>query len=184
MITKDELELLKGISAKDIKKYRPDLFSDYKKEKTYIEKTVSTETNNGNKDRASFLFVLLIFAIEVALFFGVMFYDHDLITPGRIVHYVIFICGGMSCIWGYLPNGKLNIRNQVFVFSIIPLCEFFLIQLLGLSNWWGLLFFFVYAVILGIKFDMDFEEGTSSRSYNSGRYTEAFLTGIIKGLFR
>lgn len=184
MLTKDELEILNRISSKDIKKYRPDLFSDNKKDKTYTEKEVPAKTSNGSKDRASFLFVLFIFAIEVALFFGAMFYDYELITGGRAAHYILFICGGMASIWGYLPDGKLSIKSQVLVFSIIPLCEFMLIQLLGLSNWWGVLLFFVYAIILSKIFDMDFDDGTSYRPSNAEKYKEAFLTGLLKGLFR
>lgn len=155
MITNDELELLKGISVKDIKKYRPDLFSDNKKEKTYTEKEMPSKTSNGSKDRASFLFVFLFFVTEIALLLGVMFYDFELLPDDRLIHYLA-LTWGMSVLWCCLPDGKLKKSGQIIVFSIIPLCEFVIVQLLGICDLWGLLFLFVYAVFLIIKYDLDF----------------------------
>ena len=158
MIKQEELEILKRISDKDIKKYRPELFSNNEKEKNYKERKLSNEKKDDSKDRASFSFVLLVFTIEIALLLGVLFFNSELITTGRMIHYLLFICGLMCALWGYLPNGKLKIKSQLFVFAIIPLCEFVFVQLLGISNWWGVLFIFVYIVLLAYIFDMDFDD--------------------------
>ena len=73
MIKQEELEILKRISDKDIKKYRPELFSNNEKEKNYKERKLSNEKKDDSKDRASFSFVLLVFTIEIALLLGVLF---------------------------------------------------------------------------------------------------------------
>ena len=137
-----------------------------------------------SKYKAPFLLVLLIFVIEVALLFGTMFYDYELITLGRTVHYLMFVCGGMCALWGYLPDGKLTIKYQILFFTIIPLCEFFLVQLLGISNWWGVLFYFVYGAILGILFDMDFEDDSPTRHRESGEFGAALFEGFMRGLLK
>lgn len=184
MIKQEELEILKRISDKDIKKYRPELFSNNEKEKNYKERKLSNEKKDDSKDRASFSFVLLVFTIEIALLLGVLFFNSELITTGRMIHYLLFICGLMCALWGYLPNGKLKIKSQLFVFAIIPLCEFVFVQLLGISNWWGVLFIFVYIVLLAYIFDMDFDDDPPSGSNNSGKFKEALLMGLISGLMK
>ena len=102
----------------------------------------------------------------------------------QMIHYLLFICGLMCALWGYLPNGKLKIKSQLFVFAIIPLCEFVFVQLLGISNWWGVLFIFVYIVLLAYIFDMDFDDDPPSGSSNSGKFKEALLMGLISGLMK
>lgn len=142
------------------------------------------KTGGISKYRAPFLIVLLIFVIEVALFAITMFYNDELITMGRAVHYVMFVCGGMCALWGYLPDGKLTMKYQILFFSIIPLFEFILVQLLGISNWWGILFYFVYGAILGKKFDMDFEDDSPTGHGGTGEFGASLFEGFMRGILK
>jgi hypothetical protein len=96
----------------------------------------------------------------------------------------MFICGGMCGLWGYLPDGKLTMKYQILFFAVIPLCEFILVQLLGISNWWGVLFYFVYAAILGNIFDMDFENDSPTGHGRSGEFGAALFEGFMRGLLK
>ena len=182
MLTKEEKDILNRLSADDIKKYRPDIFSEEDEELSCKANNLSeneAEQNIDAKAAPGCLFLLIVFGIEVAALMAVLLINHKLLTYGRIYHYC-FLLWVSLWVWSCLPEGKLTKKGQIIVFTVIPLVEFMLVQVLGISNWWGMLFVIVYPVVIAQIFDIDLNDGGSS-SGSTGKYTNKFIGSAIKG---
>lgn len=182
MPTKEEIELLKNMSVDDIKKYRPDL--NVKANKA-IKQDSSIKSDDVDatslKKRAGCGTYFLISSIAIVLLFMIIVIDHDIITSGRMYHY-LFLWGIMSLLWFELPDGQLSSKGQFVVFVAIPVIEFITVQLLGISNWFGLLFIIIYGAILCIVYKIDLNDGDSS--YSSGKTAGKILGSTMKGAIK
>lgn len=122
--------------------------------------------------------------IEIALLFLALLLDiliHlPLYTFGRFLHYFL-LCFMMLLVWSGLANGKLKQIYQILFFAIIPNIEFFLINFMGYSNLWGLLFLAIYCGILSAIFDIDLNNGGS---FGVSGYSNKIIKSAIKGLSR
>ena len=118
------------------------------------------------------------FALLIVAFVLDIYLKLPLITMGRVIHYV---CLGylMLWIWSNLYEGRIEQRWQLLFFALIPNIEFFAINILGLSNWWGILFLLVYSIVLSIIYDIDTNNGGSSGARGHGN---KFIKSAIKGL--
>ena len=134
-----------------------------------------------SKDKSGAL-LLIVTGVEVAFaviasVVGICFYL-PLLSYGRIIHYLI-LCYFMLWLWSSLYDGKIEQRWQLLFFALIPNIEFFAINILGLSNWWGILFLLVYSIVLSIIYDIDTNNGGSSGASGHGN---KFIKSAIKGL--
>lgn len=137
--------------------------------------------NMHSKDKSGAL-MLTVAGVEaafavIAFVVAICFYL-PLLSYGRIIHYMI-LGYFMLWLWSSLYDGRLEQRWQLLLFAIIPNIEFFLINILGISNWWGLLFLLVYSVVISIIFDIDTDNGGSS---GVGGYGNKVIKSAIKGL--
>ena len=134
-----------------------------------------------NKDVSAAL-MLIVVGIEFTIFIVAFVLDiclHlPLITTGRVIHY---FCLGyyMFLIWSGLSNGRIEQRWQLLLFAIIPNIEFFVINIMGHSNLWGLLFLAVYGGVIVAIFHIDLNSGSSS---GASGYGNKFIKSAIKGL--
>ena len=123
-----------------------------------------------------------ILGIELAVFLIAILLDiiiHlPLYTFGRLLHYFVLLYA-TSLVWSSLPEGKLSRLWQIILFSIIPLTEFFLLNILGYSNLWGLLFLALYHGILAVILDIDLSD--SSGGMEGGNFRK-IIKSAIKGL--
>ena len=184
MATKEQIEILKSLSVDDIKKYRPDLNVEAVED---ADKASLTESNNEDnsslKKRAGCGSFFLISFIVIALLFIFTFINPHAVTTGRLYHY-LFLWGMMSLLWFELPDGQLSPIGQFVVFVGIPFIEFILVQLLGISNGFGLLFIIIYGVILCLIYKIDLNDGNSSYSDSgtAGKLLGSAMKGAIKGM--
>ena len=134
-----------------------------------------------SKDNSGAL-MLIVAGVELTIFILAFVLDiclHlHLLTFGRIIHYVN-LNYMMLWLWSNLYDGKIEQRWQLLFFALIPNIELFAINILGLSNWWGILFLIVYSVVISIIFDIDTNNGGSS---GSSGYGNKLIKSAIKGL--
>lgn len=126
------------------------------------------------------LFILLFLSLLIDLIFQTNF--HDYYSEGQIVHYIWLILF-TSFLWWNLPDGKIVQPVQILLLFIIPISEFILLNISGISNWWGLFFIYIYYLILVIVLDYDLDSYSSSHS-NNGELSAKFFESLVKGLFR
>lgn len=95
-----------------------------------------------------------------------------------MIHY--FCLGYMMLwLWSNLYEGRIEQRWQLLLFAIIPNIEFFVINIIGYSNLWGLLVLAVYGGIISAIFNIDLNNGGSS---GSSGYSNKIIKSVIKGL--
>lgn len=118
-----------------------------------------------------FTIFIMAFALDICLHL-------PLITYGRMIHY--FCLGYMMLwLWSNLYEGRIEQRWQLLLFAIIPNIEFFVINIIGYSNLWGLLVLAVYGGIISAIFNIDLNNGGSS---GSSGYSNKIIKSVIKGL--
>lgn len=125
-------------------------------------------------------FLLLIVPLLIDIIFQPKFYVYY--SFGRIIHF-IYLVPSMSFLWWNLPNGKIIKPVQILLFFVIPISEFILINISGISNWWGMLYICVYYLILIFALDYDLDIYSSSHS-NNGELSAKFFESLVKGLLR
>lgn len=134
-----------------------------------------------DKSLSSRLFFTVL-SIELAIFFMALlldlFFNVPLYTFGRLLHYFVLLYG-TALAWSGLPEGKLSKFWQVLLFSIIPLTEFFLINMLGYSNLFGVLFIALYIGILCSFFGIVL---TNPSNGNGSGFSEKIIKSALKGL--
>lgn len=181
MASREEIEILKKISSDDIKKYRPDLFSSHS-DIPYLNEDDEISTDESSKKHAGCGIYIIISLVLIGLLFILIPIAPNLFTQGRIYHYLM-LWGMMSLLWFQLPDGELTARGQLVIFCIIPLLEFLFIQLLGISNWWGLLFIIAYGVIISIKYNIDLNDNNPPISgATTGKIIGSVIKGSVKGM--
>lgn len=118
-----------------------------------------------------FALLVVAFVLDICL-------KLPLITMGRVIHYV---CLGylMLWIWSNLYEGRIEQRWQLLLFALIPNIEFFVINIIGYSNLWGILFLAVYGGIISAILNIDINNGGSSGASGHGN---KFIKSAIKGL--
>ena len=142
---------------------------------------MSFSLNNKNISKTLMLTVvaLEVTALVIAFFLDICL-NIPLITNGRISHYILLVYL-MLLIWSNLYSEKIEQKWQLLIFAIIPNIEFFLINYLGYSNLWGLLFLGIYGSILSSIFDVNLSNGGSSWG---NIYVNKIIKSVIKGLRR
>lgn len=134
-----------------------------------------------DKSLSSRLFFTVL-GLELAIFFIALLLDllcHvPLYTFGRLLHYFVLVYFTFLA-WSGLTEGKLSKFWQVLLFSIIPLTEFFLINMLGYSNLWGYLFLVLYIGILCSFLGIDL---TNPSNGNGSGFSGKIIKSAIKGL--
>lgn len=138
-----------------------------------------------NSKKVSTALCFTVFGIEIALLFLALFVHYifhiHLITEGRVIHYLI-LNAAMLMVWESLLDDQIEQKYQIVLFAFIPLMEIIVINFLGISNGWGLLFALLYCLILGFLFDFKMDDGSSSSGRTTGKIIGKMLGSTIKDL--
>ena len=135
------------------------------------------------KSKSGVLFFSVIgfeVAFLVVVFILDIYFHLSLYTFGRFMHFFI-LCYFTLLLWSGLPDGELARKWQVVLFVIIPLLEFFLINLMGISNLWGLIFVAIYGGVIATIFNINISNSSSSGNA-SGNLVVNIFGKVIKNL--
>ena len=112
----------------------------------------------------SIALMLTVVGVELAIFmmFFILdiYYDIPILSEGMFVHYSLLFFY-MLFLWSGLEDDRLSQSRQLVVFAVIPLLEFFLINILGIDNMFGTVFLTIYFIIVSLYFEINTHDGDS-----------------------
>ena len=145
--------------------------------------SLSNKWQDKSKNGALFFSVVGVEVVFLVVMFILDVYFHfPLYTFGRFMHFTI-LCYFTLLLWSGLQDGELTCKCQVILFVIIPFLEFFVINIIGISNLWGLLFLAIYGGALASIYNIDFNNGSNS-GITSGKIFSKMVGKVFKDLTR
>ena len=121
----------------------------------------------------------IAFCILAIIFDAISNFQYNLYTFGRLLHYFVLFYATFL-MWFNLPNGKLSRFWQLILFAIVPQIEFFVTNIIGISNIWVFLFLILYFGILSVISDINIDDDSRNKGGFSGKLIKSAFKGLRK----